>query len=173
MIVGSTFPVAAIRHRPLLMDYIFTDKIVTNDQCNGAMKYFKGLKDDDVAVADFEQAAGVGIVVSDTEIEEAVAQVLQDNVEALEADRYHFNTMKLLQPIKSIGNMAWADIAKVKAELATQTEAILGPKTAADEKPREKPKKVKAPKPAKVPQPPHRSPINRLSVQSVHLVIVQ
>jgi len=131
MIVGSTFPVAAIR------------------------------------------AAGVGIVVSDTEIEEAVAQVLQDNVEALEADRYHFNTMKLLQPIKSIGNMAWADIAKVKAELATQTEAILGPKTAADEKPREKPKKVKAPKSAKVPQPPHRTPINRLSVQSVHLVIVQ
>eukprot|EP00892_Ulva_mutabilis_P008053 jgi/Ulvmu1/561/UM001_0569.1 len=149
MIVGSTFPVAAIRHRPLVMDYILKDKIITNDQLNGAIKYFKGVKDGDAVIADFEKAAGVGIVVGDADITAAVVTVLQDNREALEAERYRFNTMKLLQPIKNIGDMAWADINKVKAELATQTEAILGPKTAADEKPKEKPKKVKAPKPAK------------------------
>lgn len=150
MMVGSTFPAAAMRHRPLLMDYILTDKIVTNDQCNGAMKYFKGIKDADVVVADLEKSAGVGIVVSDADVEAAVAKVLQDNMEALEAERYHFKTMKLLQPIKNIGDMAWADIAKVKAELARQTAALLGPKTAADDETQEKPKKTKAPKPEKV-----------------------
>lgn len=151
MIVGSTFPAVAMRHRPLLMDYILTDRIVTNDQCNGAMKYFKTVKDGDIVVTAFEKAAGVGIVVSDADVAAAVAEVLQENAEALVSERYHFNTMKLLQPIKNIGDMAWADIGKVKAELASQTEAILGPKTAEDEKPREKPKKTKAPKPEKVP----------------------
>ena len=58
--------------------------------------------------------------------------------------------MKLLQPIKAIGDMAWADISKVKSELDTQSVAMLGPKTAEDEKPREKPKKIKASKEPKV-----------------------
>lgn len=150
MMVASTFPSAALEHRSVLMKYIVDKKIVTNDQCSAAIKFFKGLTDKKLDLGKFEKASGVGIVVSDSEIAAAVKKALTDNEAIIKEQRYHFNFMKLLQPIKSTGDVAWADISKVKSELDTQSVAMLGPKTAEDEKPREKPKKVKAPKEPKV-----------------------
>lgn len=146
MMVASTFPSSALSHRPLLMQYITDKKIVTNDQCTAAIKFFKSLRDEQFDVGKFERASGVGIVVTDEEIAAAVTKVFADNEAAIKEQRYHFNFMKLLQPIKAIGDMAWADISKVKSEMNTQSIAMLGPKTAEDEKPREKPKKSKEPK---------------------------
>lgn len=150
MMVASTFPSAALSHRPVLMQYITDKKIVTNDQCSAAIKFFKALKDGQFDVAKFEKASGVGITVTDDEIAAAVSKALADNEADIKEQRYHFNFMKLLQPIKAIGDMAWADISKVKRELDTQSAAMLGPKTAYDEKPREKPKKTKVSKEPKV-----------------------
>jgi hypothetical protein len=55
--------------------------------------------------------------------------------------RYHFNTNLLLAPVTK--SLKWADGAAVRAELATQVEALLGPKTEADLAPPEKKKKPK------------------------------
>lgn len=148
--VASTFPSAALSHRPVLMQYITEKKIVTNDQCSAAIKFFKALKDGQYDAAKFEKASGVGIVVTDEEIAAAVSKALADNEAVIKEQRYHFNFMKLLQPIKAIGDMAWADIGKVKSELDLQSVAMLGPKTAEDERPHEKPKKAKAPREPKV-----------------------
>jgi glutaminyl-tRNA synthetase len=149
MMVATTFPSAAVAHRPLLMKYITDKKITTNDQCSAAVKYLKGLKDAELDIEQFEKTSGVEVVVTDAEIGAAVAKALSDNEAAIKEERYHFNFMKLLQPIKATGNLAWADIKKLKAELDKQSTALLGPKTAEDENPKEKPKKPKAAKPAK------------------------
>jgi hypothetical protein len=93
-----------------------------------------------------EQAAGVGIVVTDADIASAVSQVLVAEKAAVLEQRYQFNFNKLIQPVKKIGNMVWADISKVKVELERQSAEMLGPKTTDDEQPKEKPKKTKAPK---------------------------
>jgi glutaminyl-tRNA synthetase len=55
--------------------------------------------------------------------------------------RYHFNTNLLLAPVTKA--LKWADGAAVRAELAAQVEALLGPKTEADLAPPEKKKKPK------------------------------
>ena len=144
--VGITLPASAAAHRSLLINHIKEGKIARNEQCTAAIKYVKArANESDLDIAEFDRSCGVGVVVSDSDIEAAVAEVMHDQRGAIEEERYHFNLMKLVQPIKQIGDMAWADIDKVKAQLDAQAAQLLGPKTAEDEKPRVKPKKPKGP----------------------------
>lgn len=76
-------------------------------------------------IAAFEHAAGVGIEVNPDEIQAAVAEVLTANEAELRTDRYHFNVNRLLPAIKAIGNMQWADIVAVKAQLEAQQVCLM------------------------------------------------
>lgn len=144
--VATTLPASAAAHRPLLINHIKDGKIATNDQCTAAIKYLKAHANEaELDLADFDRACGVGVTVSDSDIEAAVAEVMRKHEAAIREERYHFNLMKLVQPIKQIGDMAWADIGKVKAQLDAQAARMLGPKTKEDEQPRAKPKKAKGP----------------------------
>jgi glutaminyl-tRNA synthetase len=144
--IASTLPPSAVAHRPLLISHVKAGKIVTNDQCTAAIKFLIAATNGDVDVNVFDRACGVGVHVKDADIASAVSEVFASNKEAICEERYHFNFMKLMQPIKQKGDMAWADIGKVKAEMEIQKTNLLGPKTAEDEKPRGKARKIKAPK---------------------------
>lgn len=146
VMVGSKFPGSALKHRATLMTYIRDGRIATNDQVEAALKHLKTVGDADLDVSKFEKASGVGIVVSEADVQAAVSSVLAQHADAIKEERYQYNFKKLLQPIKAIGDLAWAPISTITAEIDKQAAAMLGPKTAEDEKPREKPKKVKAPK---------------------------
>eukprot|EP00193_Tetraselmis_chui_P006197 CAMPEP_0177757330 /NCGR_PEP_ID=MMETSP0491_2-20121128/3583_1 /TAXON_ID=63592 /ORGANISM="Tetraselmis chuii, Strain PLY429" /LENGTH=780 /DNA_ID=CAMNT_0019272969 /DNA_START=69 /DNA_END=2411 /DNA_ORIENTATION=+ len=142
--VAATFPMEAIKHRHLLLEYITSRKITNTDQLTGAQEFLKILGDGSLNTADFELASGVGVVVTPEEIEAAVSAQVKAVEAQLKEDRYHYNTSILLG--KARKEVKWAPVGEVKAEVAKQVEALLGPKTAEDEKPREKKPKAKAPK---------------------------
>ena len=146
VLLATTLPVSLQQHRDLLMEYILAGKLATNDQVAAAVKHVKSRPDGDVDRAALEKAAGVGVVITDADVAAAVSEVVAANKAAICEERYSFNLNKLIQPVKAVGDMAWADIGKVKAALDAQAAALLGPKTAEDEKPAERPKKTKPPK---------------------------
>ncbi|KAF6264766.1 tRNA synthetases class I, catalytic domain-containing protein [Scenedesmus sp. NREL 46B-D3] len=131
---ASKHPANALVHRPMLLEYILAEKIKTTTQLDGAFEYLKRVGGEPADAAAFDEAAGVGVVVTGEQ----------------SALLYHFNTNLLLAPVTKA--LRWADGAAVRAELAAQVEALLGPKTEADLAPPEKKKKPKADKPKAAPK---------------------
>lgn len=139
--VASKFPANALVHRPLLLKYVMNGDIKSNNQLDGAFEYLKKVGAGDVAAADLEQSAGVGVVITPEQIQEAVQAAIKSQEARLKEERYHMNLNILLgQATKAL---KWADGAAVRAVLEQQVEALLGPKTEADLKPPEKKKKSK------------------------------
>lgn len=147
---ASKHPANALVHRPMLLDAILADKIKTTTQLDGAFEYLKKVGGEPTDAAAFEEAAGVGVVVTPEQISAAVADAIGSKKEQLLEDRYHFNTNLLLAPVTKA--LKWADGAAVRAELSFQVEALLGHKTEADLAPPEKKKKPKAEKPKPAPK---------------------
>jgi glutaminyl-tRNA synthetase len=145
--VASKFPNNAIVHRKFLLDYITSEKIKSNLQVEGAHEYLADIAAEPINIQNFEQAAGVGVVVPVEDILPAVAGVIAANEEKLREERYHTNLNILLAQVRSAAGMKWADPMLVKATLEEQVEAFLGPKTEADMgPPPDKKKKKKAEK---------------------------
>ncbi|XP_070193396.1 glutamine--tRNA ligase-like isoform X2 [Littorina saxatilis] len=97
-----------------------------------------------MCVAAFEQACGVGVVVTPEEIEAAVESVVKKHKAELLEKRYKANVGALLSEAKVL--LTWADGKTIKNEVDMQILDLLGPKTEAD---LEKPVKQKGAKPAK------------------------
>ncbi|RUS86086.1 hypothetical protein EGW08_006179 [Elysia chlorotica] len=131
-------------HMGLLIQYISSKKITSEDQLNAALSYLLHHIDSELDFKAFEEACGVGVVVTPEDIENAVEDVVKRHKDALQSKRYHYNTGPMLGEIKS--KIRWADGKAVKHELDMQILDLLGPKTAAD---LEKPQKQKAPKASK------------------------
>lgn len=98
----------------------------------------------DVNLAEFEEAAGVGVVVTSEVTEQAVDQAIEKNRDALIEKRYRFNTGLMQRGIME--KLRFADGKLVSALIKSKVEDLLGPKTEAD---LEKPRKVKKIKPLK------------------------
>ncbi|CAG9466261.1 unnamed protein product [Pedinophyceae sp. YPF-701] len=132
--IASKFPPSVLVHRKWVVDnYVLTDKICSNNQLDAAMAYLKKAGGEaKIDVPAFEEASGVGVVVTPEQIRDAVAGALQGaNLTKLTTERYLCNTNVFLGPI--MASVKWAAPQDVKDELAKQVAAILGPKTAADE----------------------------------------
>jgi len=91
--------------------------------------------------ADFDKAAGVGVVVSKETVDATVAALLEKEKANLLAERYRA-APKLLGTLNSDPALTWADGQIVKASYDAAILALLGPKTEEDAK------KVKPAKPA-------------------------
>lgn len=139
---AGKYPANALCHRPFLLSYVMADKIKTVPQLEGAFEYLKKIGTTALDTPQFEDAAGVGVLVTETQIKAAVADAIKANEARLIQDRYHFNVNILLGPI--IKTLKWAEASVVKTELEAQVMSLLGPKTEADLKPPEKKKKPKA-----------------------------
>ncbi|KAK3797448.1 hypothetical protein RRG08_011699 [Elysia crispata] len=142
--VASKLKAQIKNHMGLLVQYISSKKITSEDQLNAALFYLLHHIDSDLDVKAFEDDCGVGVVVTPEDIEIAVEEVVKKHKDELQSKRYHYNTGPMLGEIKS--KIRWADGKAVKHELDMQILDLLGPKTAAD---LEKPQKQKAPKASK------------------------
>lgn len=78
-----------------------------------------------------ETFCGIGVEVSDAEIQKAVTKVIEDNRTQLLKERYSFPIPKLLYSLKD-GRLKWADGRKVKDVFDLQIVALLGEETAED-----------------------------------------
>ncbi|KAI8772081.1 glutamine--tRNA ligase [Biomphalaria glabrata] len=118
------------QHQNFVVQYIATRKISSEEQLSAALQYLLHHPESEVVVKSFEEACGVGVVVTPEEIESAVEEVVKKYKEALKEKRYHYNTGPLLGEIKT--KIKWADGKAVKNELDMQILDLLGPKTDAD-----------------------------------------
>uniref|UniRef100_A0A4W6EQX0 Glutamine--tRNA ligase n=1 Tax=Lates calcarifer TaxID=8187 RepID=A0A4W6EQX0_LATCA len=124
-----------------LADSIVQRKICTELQLAAALDFVKSHPQDPINQKEFEEACGVGVVITPEQIEDAVESVIKKHKEQLLKERYHFNMGLLMGEARSA--LKWADGKVIKNEVDMQVLHLLGPKTEAD---LEKKPKVKAKK---------------------------
>ena len=79
----------------------------------------------------FEKACGIGICISDDEIQKAVSRVIHQHKQELLEKRYTFPINRLLFEVKE-GSMKWADGRKLKLTFDQSILALLGEQTEED-----------------------------------------
>ncbi|OEL25098.1 Glutamine--tRNA ligase [Dichanthelium oligosanthes] len=163
--VATKYPANALVHRPDLIKYILSEKIKNSAQLDAALSFLSTLGPDPLDPVKFEDACGVGVVVSVEEILSTITDVLNENMEAIVEQRYHINVGSLCGQVRK--RHPWGDAKLVKEEIEKRLVEILGPKTEADNA---KPMKKKKEKPAKVEEektvaaPPSEEELNPYSI---------
>ncbi|KAI0563394.1 Glutamine--tRNA ligase [Gracilaria domingensis] len=106
------------------------------------------VKLDDVTIdeKEFEDAAGVGVVVSEGDIDAAIGEAIEANKPEILEKRYRFNSG--LMQRKVMEKLRFADGKAINTLIRVRIEELLGPKTEAD---LAKPPKVKKQKTKKAP----------------------
>uniref|UniRef100_A0A803KUY9 glutamine--tRNA ligase n=1 Tax=Chenopodium quinoa TaxID=63459 RepID=A0A803KUY9_CHEQI len=143
--VATKFPSNALVHRPVLAEYVVSSKIKTPAQLEAAFTFFSDIGPEKFSSNDFEKACGVGVEVSNEEIEHTVGEILEESKATILEQRYKTNVGDLFRRVRE--RQPWADPRIVKQVVDTKLRELLGERTAADD---EKPVKKKKEKPAKV-----------------------
>ncbi|XP_057529050.1 glutamine--tRNA ligase, cytoplasmic-like [Amaranthus tricolor] len=143
--VATKFPTNALVHRPVVAEYIVSSKIKTPAQLEAAFTFFSSIGSENFNCSDFEKACGVGIEVSNEEIERTVGEIFEESKTLILEQRYKTNVGDLFRRVRE--RQAWADPKIVKQVVDTKLKELLGERTAADD---EKPVKKKKEKPSKV-----------------------
>uniref|UniRef100_A0A8C7Z2X1 Glutamine--tRNA ligase n=1 Tax=Oryzias sinensis TaxID=183150 RepID=A0A8C7Z2X1_9TELE len=116
-------------------------KISSELQLAAALEFLKSHPQDPISQSDFDEACGVGIVITPEQIEDAVESVIKKHKEQLLKERYRFNIGLLMGEARSA--LKWADGKVIKNEVDMQVLHLLGPKTEADLEKKPKPQKAK------------------------------
>ncbi|XP_029011138.1 glutamine--tRNA ligase [Betta splendens] len=124
-----------------LADSIAQRKLCTELQLTAALDFVKSHPQDPINQKAFEEACGVGVVITPEQVEDAVESVIKKHKEQLLKERYHFNMGVLMGEARSA--LKWADGKVIKNEVDMQVLHLLGPKTEADLEKKSKPQKSK------------------------------
>ncbi|KAL0097960.1 tRNA synthetases class I, catalytic domain-containing protein [Phycomyces blakesleeanus] len=142
--LATTITKDAAQHRAYIVNKIVKGDLKTTDQVTAAIKYADNVQT--INEADFNEASGVGIIVTPNDIQKAVQTYLDANKETILKDRY-----KTLGPtlanVRKISALRWADGGKVKQAIDEGYLALIGPKDERDvpQKKKKEPKAAKAP----------------------------
>lgn len=132
------------RHREYIVKYISDGKFTTPKQVDAAVTFFKPRREDaEVNSEEFEKATGVGVVITNSEIEEAIMKVLMDRKEKLQIERHLLNVGEYISAVQKIGQLKWADNKVIKEILENHINSIIGPITKEEEEVLHDPKKKK------------------------------
>ncbi|XP_054634914.1 glutamine--tRNA ligase [Dunckerocampus dactyliophorus] len=129
------------KHLGFLAENIAQRKICTEQQLAAALEFVKNHPQDHLNQSEFDEACGVGVVITPEQIEDAVESVIKKHKEQLEKERYHFNMGLLMGDVRFA--LKWADGKALKNEVDMQVLHLLGPKTEADLEKKSKPQKAK------------------------------
>jgi len=140
--VATKYPANALKHRPFLLQYIISSKIKNPNQLEKALSFLSNTGPESLEVDDFEESCGIGVEVSVGDIKTAVDEVVNENMDAILAQRYRINAGNLYGQVRKL--QPWADAKVVKEIMDTKLHELLGEKTAADEEKPVKKKKRKA-----------------------------
>ncbi|VVT54419.1 uncharacterized protein SAPINGB_P004066 [Magnusiomyces paraingens] len=129
-------------YRKLVTDAIADGSLKTNLQLDAAWKYVVANGAASTR-SGLDEASGVGIVVTEAQVEEQVAKYIADNKASIEEQRYKA-VPSILVNVKNLPSLKWASPALFKPIIDKQVLALLGPKDDRDLlKKKEKPKKEK------------------------------
>ena len=133
---------------PIIVDYICEDKIDSDLRLAAAVDFLlklpPGTKQEEVELAKLDEVAGVGVVISPEQVEEAVEKAIAAAKADILANRWRFNPGPLMGKVR--GQLKWADGKEIKAQVEIQLLDLLGPKTDADLLPPPKAEKKKGDK---------------------------
>uniref|UniRef100_A0A3Q2E2Q1 Glutamine--tRNA ligase n=1 Tax=Cyprinodon variegatus TaxID=28743 RepID=A0A3Q2E2Q1_CYPVA len=124
-----------------LSDCIAQRKICSELQLAAALDFVKSHPADPISQKEFDEACGVGVVITPEQIEDAVESVIKTHKEQLIKERYRFNMGLLMGEARSA--LKWADGKVIKNEVDVQVLHLLGPKTEADLEKKPKAQKAK------------------------------
>ncbi|OZJ04739.1 hypothetical protein BZG36_01802 [Bifiguratus adelaidae] len=144
--LASTISKDAQPHLAYIAKAIASGRLKTSDQVSAAIKYVD--KVETINDKDFNEACGVGVIVSAEQIKEAVSKHIMNNrAEILDA-RYKIMG-STFAGVRKIPEMRWADAQSLKAEFDKQFAELLGPKDERDapQKTKKKVDKADSPKP--------------------------
>ncbi|KAJ3259100.1 hypothetical protein HK103_002987 [Boothiomyces macroporosus] len=126
--LASTCTKNTLAHLPYIAKAIADDRLTTGDQVSAAIKFCdKAQKFTD---KEFNEACGVGVVVTREEINKAVKELFVKKKADLDAKRYQMLGV-LLGALRN--ELRWANPMFVKEELDAQLLAYLGPKDERDD----------------------------------------
>ncbi|KAG5236897.1 glutamine--tRNA ligase [Salix suchowensis] len=142
--VATKYPANALVHRPALLGYIVTIKIKTPAQLEAAFSFLSSTASESFELKEFEEACGVGVEVSEEDIEQTVNEVFEQNKESILELRYRTNVGDLFGLVRK--RLPWADPKTVKKLIDANLYELLGGRTAADNEKALKQKKEKSAK---------------------------
>lgn len=139
-LLSTKMPVNIDQHSKFLVEYIRDGKITTPDRLTAGFKSLQSMKKD-VDVSKFDEDTGVGISVTQEQIDDFINKLFEENKVEIEEKGWDFNFHSFIH--KSRESLKWADGKLVMDALNKKTAEVLG------EKPQEgKKKKTKKPKEA-------------------------
>jgi len=84
-----------------------------------------------ISESEFEAAIGVGVLITEADVEKVLDHQIDENRESIVNQRYNFNVgLHLVRP--AMAKLRFADGGIVKKKAAEKVEMLLGPKTAED-----------------------------------------
>ena len=153
---GALIEALAMKLDPSLAPYtkefamqVANDKWTKADQLTEGITWLKAKvkkHGDDgyqLEMAEFDKATGVGVVVTQKQIDAAVETVFTENAKAIEEAGHDYQFGMLLKKIKEIGDMKWADGKSVLDTVNTKKLALLGEAPVGDGKRKKAGKKTK------------------------------
>ena len=140
--VASKLKAQVFGHADMLVDYICSGKIDSEARLNAALDYvLKNPEPNPVNQADFESACGVGIVVTNEQIEQSVQSAIAAARGEILAKRDRYPKGMLMGAVRK--ELPWADGKAIMSTIDVEFLDLLGPKTEADLAPAPKPEKKK------------------------------
>nr|XP_045612229.1 probable glutamine--tRNA ligase [Procambarus clarkii] len=128
--LGTKLPRQFHKSLPFLVNYVADGLINQEAKLTAAIKFIQDHAMGNIDKDEFEKACGVGIEVSQDEIESAVELVIKKQQDIILKQRYQYNTGPLMGQVRS--SLQWADSRKVKEEIDLQILTLLGPKREED-----------------------------------------
>ncbi|KAJ6983872.1 hypothetical protein NC653_026632 [Populus alba x Populus x berolinensis] len=129
----------------LCSDILSPQRFKTPAQLEAAFSFLSSTASESFELKGFEEACGVGVEVSEEDIERTVNEVFEQNKGLILSFRYRTNVGDLFGHVRK--RLPWADPKIVKKLIDEKLYELLGGRTAADN---EKPSKQKKERPAKV-----------------------
>ncbi|CAF4936556.1 unnamed protein product [Pieris macdunnoughi] len=124
--------------------YIVDGKLDSTLRIDAALEYaLSHVNEKSLNNKEFEEACGVGIVVTPEQVEQFVEKHMAKYKNELIEKRYRFNSGIVMQAVRA--DLKWADGKAIKNEVDVQILDLLGPKTEADLAPLPKVKKEAKP----------------------------
>lgn len=133
---------------PVLVRLICEDKLDNELRLNAAIDFLikapPGTTTESLDLAKLKEVAGVGVVITPEQVEDAVEKAVESAKSDILAQRWRYNPGPLMGKVR--GQLKWADGKEIKAQVEIQLLDLLGPKTDADLLPPPKTEKKKTEK---------------------------
>ena len=129
--IATKLPASFENRIELITKYVAEDKITADVQLEAALTYIKTIGDTDLNIKEFEESSGVGMVITDKDIEGTIKNMFEENKETILKERYTYNFTSFLHKAKEV--LKWGDGKKIFEIAEKMKVEYLGPKTKEDD----------------------------------------